>query len=137
MVLYLVPRFHCLTLEIKKVRIVSVWDRSTLNQIGSDISCFMRIISKKRLREFYERYEDAEQSLLSWYREVEKEDWDTPAEVKEKYRSASILGDNRVVFNIKGNKYRLVVKIKYEHRVVYIRFVGAHAQYDAIDAEEV
>ena len=97
----------------------------------------MRIISKKRLREFCERYEDAEQSLLSWYREVEKEDWDTPAEVKEKYRSASILGDNRVVFNIKGNKYRLVVKIKYEHRVVYIRFVGTHAQYDAIDAEEV
>ena len=85
----------------------------------------MRIIAKKRLREFYlERYEDAEQSLLSWYREVEKEDWDTPAEVKEKYRSASILGDSRVVFNIKGNKYRLVVKIKYEHRVVYIRFVG-------------
>ncbi len=97
----------------------------------------MRIISKKRLREFYERYEDAEQSLLSWCREVEKEDWDTPAEVKEKYRSASILRDNRVVFNIKGTKYRLVVKIKYEHRVVYIRFVGTHAQYDAIDAEEV
>lgn len=97
----------------------------------------MRIIAKKRLREFYERYEDAEQSLLSWYREVEKEDWDKPAKVKEKYGSASILGDNRVVFNIKGNKYRLVVKIKYEHRVVYIRFVGTHAQYDAIDAEEV
>ena len=97
----------------------------------------MRIISKKSLREFYESYKDAEQSLLSWYREVEKEDWDTPAEVKEKYRSASILRDNRVVFNIKGNKYRLVVKIKYEHRVVYIRFVGTHAQYDAIDAEEV
>ena len=97
----------------------------------------MRIITKKRLREFYERYKDTEQSLLSWYREVEKEDWDTPAEVKEKYRSASILGESRVVFNIKGNKYRLVVKIKYEYRVVYIRFVGTHAQYDAIDAEEV
>ena len=97
----------------------------------------MRIIAKKRLREFYECYEDAEQSLLSWYHEVKKEDWDTPAKVKEKYRSASILGDNRVVFNIKGNKYRLVVKINYEYRVVYIRFVGTHAQYDAIDAEEV
>lgn len=97
----------------------------------------MRIIAKKRLREFYERHEDAEQSLLSWYREVEKEDWDTPVKVKEKYGSASILGNNRVVFNIKGNKYRLVVKIKYEHRVVYIRFVGTHAQYDAIDAEEI
>ncbi len=97
----------------------------------------MRIIAKKRLREFYERYEDARQSLLSWYREVGKEDWDTPAKVKQKYRSASILGDNRVVFNIKGNKYRLVVKIKYEYRVVYIRFLGTHAQYDAVDAEEI
>ena len=97
----------------------------------------MRIVSKRRLREFYELYEDAEQSLLSWYREVKEEDWNTPAEVKEKYRSASILRDNRVVFNIKGNKYRLVVKIKYEHRMVYIRFAGTHVQYDAIDAEEV
>lgn len=97
----------------------------------------MRIIAKKTLREFYESYEDAKESLLSWYREVEKEDWDTPAKVKEKYRSASILGDNRVVFNIKGNNCRLVVRIQYKHRVVYIRFVGTHAQYDAIDAEEV
>ena len=97
----------------------------------------MRIIAKKRLREFYERYEDAKEPLLSWYREVEKEDWDTPAKVKERYRNASILGDNRAIFNIRGNKYRLVVKIKYEYRVVYIRFVGTHAQYDAIDVEEV
>ena len=97
----------------------------------------MRIISKRRLREFCESYKDAEQSLLSWYREVEKEDWDTPAKVKEKYRSASILGNNRVVFNIKGNKYRLVVKVKYKYRMVYIRFAGTHAQYDAINAEEV
>lgn len=97
----------------------------------------MRIIAKKVLREFYERYEDAKESLLSWYREVEKEDWDTPAKVKEKYRNASILADNRVIFNIKGNKYRLVVKIKYEYRMVYVRFVGTHAEYDVIDAEEV
>lgn len=97
----------------------------------------MRIIAKKVLREFYERYEDAKEPLLSWYREVEKEDWDTPAKVKEKYRNASILADNRVIFNIKGNKYRLVVKIKYEYRMVYVRFVGTHAEYDVIDAEEV
>ena len=76
----------------------------------------MRIIAKKMLREFYESYEDAKEPLLSWYREVKKEDWDTPAKVKEKYRNASVLGGNRVIFNIKGNKYKLVVKINYEQQ---------------------
>jgi mRNA interferase HigB len=97
----------------------------------------MRIIAKKALREFWKRHPDAEESLLAWYREVEKEDWDTPAKVKAKYRGASIVADNRVVFNIKGNDYRLVVKINYPYRVVYIRFVGTHVEYDAIGAEEV
>ena len=97
----------------------------------------MRIIAKKALREFGERHPDAEEPLLAWYREVEQEEWDTPAKVKEKYRSASIVGDNRVVFNIKGNHYRLVVRINYPYRVVYIRFVGTHAEYDRIDVEEV
>ena len=78
---------------MKKAKVVSVWEQSTLNQTGSNINCFMRIVSKKRLREFYERHGDAEQSLLSWYREVEKEDRDTPAKVKERYRGASILGN--------------------------------------------
>lgn len=97
----------------------------------------MRIIAKRTLREFWERYPDAEEPLLAWYREVEKEDWDSPAGVKAKYRGASIVGGNRVVFNIKGNDYRLVVKINYPYRVVYIRFVGTHAEYDVIDVEEV
>ena len=97
----------------------------------------MRIIAKRTLRAFWERHADAEEPLLAWYREVEREDWDTPAKVKAKYASASIVGDNRVVFNIKGNGYRLVVKINYPYRIVYIRFVGTHAQYDAIDVEEV
>jgi mRNA interferase HigB len=97
----------------------------------------MRVIAKKALREFWERHPDAEEPLLAWYREVEQEDWDTPAKVKEKYRSASIVGDNRVIFNIKGNDYRLVVRINYPYRVVYIRFVGTHAEYDRIDGEEV
>jgi mRNA interferase HigB len=73
--------------------------------------------------------------LLAWYREMVHEDWDTPAKVKQKYGNAS--ADNRVVFNIKGNDFRLVVKINYAYRVVYIRFVGTHAQYDEIDVEEV
>jgi mRNA interferase HigB len=97
----------------------------------------MRIIAKKRLREFWEQYPDAEEPLLAWYREVEKEDWDTSAKVKAKYRNSSIVGDNRVVFNIKGNDYRLVVKINYPYRIVYVRFVGTHVEYDTINVEEV
>jgi mRNA interferase HigB len=97
----------------------------------------MRIIAKKALRDFWERFPGAEEPLLAWYREVEQEDWDTPAKVKEKYRNASIVGNNRVVFNIKGNDYRLVVRINYPYRVVYVRFVGTHAEYDRIDVEEV
>ncbi len=97
----------------------------------------MRIIAKRALREFWGLHPDSEDPLLAWYREVEKEDWDTPAKVKEKYRTASVIGDKRVVFNIKGNDYRLVVKINYPYRIVYIRFVGPHAEYDRIDAEEV
>ena len=97
----------------------------------------MLIIAKKTLRGFWERHANAKEPLLAWYREVLKEDWDTPAKVKEKYRSASIVGGNRVVFNIKGNDYRLVVRISYPARIVYVRFVGTHAEYDAIDVEEV
>ena len=97
----------------------------------------MRIISKKKLREFWERHADAEEPLLAWYREVEKEDWNTPVRMKQKYPNASILGGNRVVFNIKGNKYRLVVKINYPGRIVYIRFVGTHAEYDRVNVREV
>lgn len=97
----------------------------------------MRVIAKRTLREFWERHSDAREPLLAWYREVEQEDWDTPAKVKAKYRSASIVPGNRVVFNIKGNDYRLVVKINYPYRVVYVRFVGTHVEYDAVDVKEV
>ena len=97
----------------------------------------MRIIAKRTLREFWQRHPDAKEPLLAWYSEVEQEDWDTPAKVKVKYRNASIVADNRVVSNIKGNDYRLVVKINYPYRIVYIRFVGTHAEYDGIEVEEV
>ena len=97
----------------------------------------MRIIAKRTLREFWERYPNAEEPLLAWYREVEQEDWNTPAQVKAKYRNASMVGGNRVVFNIKGNDYRLVVRINYPYRTVYVRFVGTHAEYDAVNVEEV
>ena len=97
----------------------------------------MRIIAKKALREFWIRHPDAEEPLLAWYREVKQADWDTPAELKEKYGSAGIVGDSRMIFNIKGNDHRLVVKINYPYRVVYVRFVGTHAEYDAVDVEEL
>jgi len=85
----------------------------------------------------WELYPEAEEPLLAWYREVEKEDWSTPQQVKEKYRNASIVKGSRVVFNIKASDYRLVVKINYPYRVVYVRFIGTHALYDSINVEEV
>ncbi len=99
----------------------------------------MRIIARKTLREFWEKaaYADAEQPLKAWFREASKADWASPSAIKAAYRSASIVGDNRIVFNIAGNKYRLVVKVNYPYRVMYIRFVGTHRQYDAIDVTEV
>lgn len=96
----------------------------------------MRIIAKKTLREFWELHPDAEEPLLAWYREVEKEDWSKPSQVKDKYRSASFVGE-RVVFNIKGNDYRLIVWINYSYRIVYVRFIGTHTEYDKIKVEEV
>lgn len=97
----------------------------------------MRIIALRTLRDFWERHRDSEAPLRAWYHEALHAQWDSPAAVKAKYGSASVIGNNRVVFNIKGNSYRLVVKINYPKRVVYIRFIGAHAAYDRIDAEEV
>jgi mRNA interferase HigB len=96
----------------------------------------MRVIAKSTLRTFYEHHPQAEGALLAWYREVEKEDWDSPAKLKAKYGNASFVGE-RVVFNIKGNDYRLVAYVNYPHRVVYIRFVGTHTEYDEIDVKEV
>ena len=97
----------------------------------------MRIIAKRALREFWSRHPDAKEPLLAWYREVKQADWQMPAQLKETYPSASIVGDNRVIFDIKGNHYRLVVRINYPYRMVYIRFVGTHAEYGAIEVEEV
>lgn len=97
----------------------------------------MRIISRKALKDFARRFPDAEGQLDAWYHEVKKAKWQTHADIKEKYRSASILKYNRVVFNICGNKYRIVVKTNYRNGTVFIRFVGTHAEYDKINAEEV
>ena len=99
----------------------------------------MRVIAKRTLREFWENpdYADAEQPLKAWHSEARKAEWKTPQHIKAQYRHASFLKDNRVVFNIAGNKYRLVVKVNYALRIAYVHFVGTHNQYDAIDAETV
>ncbi len=97
----------------------------------------MRVVAKRTLREFWERYPDAEDALKAWFSETEVSIWRNPADIKEKYRSASILRDSRVVFNICGNKYRLVVKVSYLNGLVLIRFIGTHKEYDVTDVEVV
>lgn len=94
----------------------------------------MRVFSRKTLVEIWTKHVDAEQSLKSWFSEAEKARWKTPADIKRLYPSASFLVDNRVVFSIKGNTYRLIVKINYDYGQVFVRFIGTHAQYDKIDA---
>ena len=97
----------------------------------------MRVISRKTLREFWEKHNDCEEQLKSWHRETEKANWNNPNELKREYPSASILENNRVVFNIKGNNYRLIVKINYDYKIIWIRFVGTHNEYDKIDANNI
>lgn len=99
----------------------------------------MRIIKIRTLREFWSdpEFSDSEQPLKSWYVVAKGANWAKPQEVKSQFRNASILKDNRVVFNIARNKYRLIVKFNYEYRIGYIRFLGTHKQYDAIDAEAI
>jgi mRNA interferase HigB len=100
----------------------------------------VRVIALGKLKAFLDRsraYSDAREPIMAWYQQVRVADWVSPAEVKHAVRSASILKDGRAVFNIAGNKYRIVVWINYPYRVVYIRFVGTHRQYDAIDAQTI
>lgn len=97
----------------------------------------MRVLTKGTLRDFWERHPDAEAALLDWYREAQRASWDSPAEVRESCAYARIIGNNRVIFNIKGNSYRLVVFIDYPFKKVFVRFIGTHAEYDRIDALEV
>lgn len=97
----------------------------------------MRIISRKILQEFWQTHADAEQPLKAWFKLTEFADWSSPQSVKKDYGNVSLLQDNRACFNIAGNKYRLIVKINYPYRVVYIRFIGTHSEYDKIDANTI
>jgi len=99
----------------------------------------MRIIAFKTLREFFIKpdYADSETSLRAWYHEVKTAEWTSSNELKQQYKNASIAGEGRVVFNIKGNAYRLVVAIDYEFQVVFVRFIGTHKQYNKIDVKTI
>ena len=89
------------------------------------------------LIEFWEIHPDAEQALRAWHAKTKKADWKSTTDVKKDYRNASFVANNRVIFNIKGKQYRLVVAINYPYQIVYIRFVGTHNEYDKIDTTTI
>lgn len=97
----------------------------------------MRVIAVSTLRDFWQRFPEAEQPLKAWCEEATNATWTQPADIKAQYRSASVLKNRRVVFNIKGNDYRLIVAVAYKLQVVYVKFVGTHKEYDAVDAETI
>ncbi len=97
----------------------------------------MRVIAKKTLRVFWEKHRNCEQQLKTWYEEAVESIWVSPNDIKKNYPSASFLADNRIVFNIKGNTYRLIVKVNYKYKMVWIRFIGTHGEYDKIDATKI
>jgi mRNA interferase HigB len=97
----------------------------------------MRVVAVATLRDFWQQHQDAEQPLKAWFEEASKAAWAQPSDIKAQYRSASILKNRRVVFNIKGNEYRLVVAIAYRLQIVCVKFIGTHQQYDAINADTI
>ena len=97
----------------------------------------MRVLSRKILREFWEKHPDVRQALQAWYTDVKHANWERPSDIKSIYQTASFISSNRVVFNIKGNKYRVIMVIEYHFGAVYIRFVGTHQEYDRINAETI
>ena len=97
----------------------------------------MRVIAKRTLVQFYEAHADAQNPLLAWHDSVVKANWQTPQDIKDDFAHASFVANNRVVFNIGGNKYRLVVEIAYQIGVLWVKFIGTHAEYDKIDVETV
>jgi mRNA interferase HigB len=97
----------------------------------------MNVISKKTLILFYENHPQAKTPLEVWHSDVRKAQWESPDQIKREYSSASFLRDNRVVFNIKGNDYRLIVHIDYKRKIVRVKFIGTHSEYDKINAEEI
>ena len=97
----------------------------------------MRVFAKKILREFWDKQTDSEGQLKTWFKEASKANWTSPADIKSEYPKASILKDRKVIFNISGNKYRLIVRINYKRGWVFILFIGTHLEYDKIDVDKM
>ncbi len=97
----------------------------------------MRVIAKSTLRDYWEKNNECEQSLLSWYKVVIKANWSNFNEVKNQFGSCKIVGNDRIVFKIKGNNYRLIVKVSFENQLIWVRFLGTHSEYDLIDAKTI
>jgi mRNA interferase HigB len=97
----------------------------------------MRIIARSTLKEFWLKHSEAEQPLKAWFQDVSRSQWESPSDIKKIYANASIVANNRVVFNIKGNTYRLVVHVRYDIGIVFIRFIGTHQEYDKIDVTTI
>ena len=97
----------------------------------------MKVVAVSTLRSFWERHPDSEQPLKAWHDEARHAAWTVPQDIRNYYASASFVGHNRVVFNIKGNDYRLIVAVAYRYQAIYIKFIGTHAEYDRIDAATV
>jgi mRNA interferase HigB len=97
----------------------------------------VRVFNRSTVRAFADAHADAEQALFAWFAEVSKASWKSPEDIKERYPSASIINRERVVFNIKGNNYRVIVAVKFQFHAVYIRFIGTHAEYDKVDAATI
>lgn len=97
----------------------------------------MHLVSIQVLRKFWKTHPNSERPLRAWYEAVEQAQWQTPADIKVEFATASFLGNNRIVFNIKGNDYRLIVIVEYRLGRIFVRFVGTHTEYDRIDAERI
>lgn len=97
----------------------------------------MRIIAKRTLREFWEVHRDCEQQLLSWYKIAKRAEWHSFEEVKKEYGTCKIVGSDRIIFKIKGNHYRLIVKVSFVNQIIWIRFIGTHDEYDRIDPKTI
>ena len=106
-------------------------------RLGIVLHSLMRVIALSTLREFWQGHPDTEVPLRAWYALASRAIWRTPADIKAAYRNASFTANNRVVFNIKGNDYRLVTAVRYDHGLMYVRFIGTHRQYDKIDVESI
>lgn len=97
----------------------------------------MHVISRKKLREFWEKHRDAEEWLKAWFKEAQAANWKSLDDIRKRYRSADWVRGNKVIFDVKGNRYRLIIKVKFEAQIIYIRFIGTHEEYDRVDVDSL